>query len=154
MNADKESQLPRFCTARSRSPIGDLDQTGAKPGFSSQNLCLSVSICGSPDNEGHDPPSVEDQSRTNRDSRQGSRLCCGLNVALGLLWKALSRLSAFYILPSTFAPGGFAQPSFRFQLSGFSFQLSAFSISAFAKVWPCAASPGACVEPEWSLRVA
>jgi hypothetical protein len=32
--------------------------------------------------------------------------------------------------------GGFAQPSFRFQLS-------AFSISAFAKVWPCAASPGA-----------
>jgi hypothetical protein len=34
------------------------------------------------------------------------------------------------------------------------FQLSAFSISAFAKVWPCAASPGACVEPEWSLRVA
>src|ERR1035437_5355785 len=83
------------------------------------------------------------QARLLRYSQTLEMLWGSLGVALGWLWGslgvALGWLWSAYAVPINrpwgglgVALGGFAQPPFWFQLS-------AFSISAFAKVWLCAA---------------
>jgi hypothetical protein len=47
INTDKDYSTPRFLMAVRRSPDGDLKRGAARPESSPQNLCSSVSICGS-----------------------------------------------------------------------------------------------------------
>jgi hypothetical protein len=108
MNTDKESPLPHSCTAGTHSPDSDLDHTKTRPKPNPQNLCSSVSICGSPDNERQNPPAIEEQSRNNRAPiEHQSRLSPGF---LALFWLecgfevALSGFASFFcILHSAFS---------------------------------------------------